>query len=379
MTGATTLPLTLVLSGGNALGAFQAGAYEVLHERGLLPQRVVAVSIGAVNAALIAGNPPEARVEALRRFWDAAAQDRLVIGSPLLSSPLFGPLVGDGRARALQSPLLGSPGVFRPRLPGALSLLPGMPGDASLFDLGPLRTTLARLVDFDRLNGGELPLTVVAVDAVTGDEVRFAAGDPGLRMEHLLASCGFIPFFPPVEIEGRLLCDGAMVANLPLEAAIGEPVAEDRLCIAIDLFDRQGGPPRTVGQSVDRQLDLLLSSQTRRTIDGLRRSHRLRRRLANLASHLPADRRNGSGPADPDLAEALAEASRAGDGATALMVVGSTAVPGDAEMRSFDFSRPVLEERWQAGRRRMEQALDRLAGMEVAPGDFAVEMVGAVP
>ncbi|WP_119462550.1 patatin-like phospholipase family protein [Rhodospirillaceae bacterium SYSU D60014] len=355
--------ITLVLSGGNALGTYQAGAYEALHQRGLQPDRIVAASIGAVNAAIVAGNPPERRVESLRQFWDGAAQD----GAAWALSPAFW---GDDRARVLQSQVLGSPGVFRPRFPGGLSLLPGMPADTSLYDLAPLRTSLERVTSLERLNSGAMRLTVVAVDLITGEEVRFDTQDAPIGLNHLLASSGFPPFFPPVEIDGRLLCDGGMVTNLPLEAALAEPSAEDHLCIAIDLFRRQGAPPKTVGQAVDRQLDLLLTSQTWKAIEKLRRVHDLRRHLRVLGQRLPAELRT-----DADVVSALAEGAKSADSSTTLLLLIHAPVPHDVEMRAFDFSRPVLTERWEAGRAEMEQALREFDRRQASPGEFVVHTV----
>ena len=360
---------TLVLSGGNALGAYQAGAYEALHGAGVRPDRIVATSIGAVNAAIIAGNPPEQRIESLRRFWDEAALD----GTWWARGMAFW---RNDRARALQSPVFGSPTIFRPRLPGALSMLPGMPGDTSLYDLAPLRATLERVIDFGRLNAAELRLTVLAVDLITGDEVRFDTGEALVGPDHLLACSGFPPFFPPVEIDGRLLCDGGMDANLPLEAALEEPSAEDRLCIAIDLFCRRGDRPRTVGQAMDRQLDLLLTSQTWKAVEALRRVHALRRHLRALGERVPAGRRT-----DADVASAMAEAAMGADGATTLLLLSHTDVPHDVEMRAFDYSRPVLTERWDAGRAEMERALRGRGPQRAGHGDFVVHAVegGAGP
>ena len=355
---------TLVLSGGSALGAYQAGACEALCGEGVRPDRIVATSIGAVNAAIIAGNPPDRRIESLRRFWNEAALDGTAWALGMA-------LWGDGRARALQSPMFGSPAIFRPRLPGGLSMLPGMPGDTSLYDLAPLRATLERMVDFGCLNAAELPLTVVAMDLVTGEEVRFDTRRAPIGPEHLLASSGFPPFFPPVEIDGRLLCDGGMGANLPLEAALEEPSAEDRLCIAIDLFRRRGDRPRTVGQAMDRQLDLLLTSQTWKAVEALRRTHALRRHLRILGDRMP----DGRG-ADADVASAMAEAAMGADGATTLLLLSHTAVSHDVEMRAFDYSRTVLTERWDAGRVDMERALRGLGARRAAPGAFVVHAVG---
>lgn len=355
--------ITLVLSGGSALGAYQAGAYAALQEHGLEPERIVASSIGACNAVIIAGNPPERRVEALRRFWGGAARNGII-------ATWTAAFLGDGRARALQSPLLGSPGVYTPRFPGAWSLLPGMPGDRSLYDLAPLRANLERCSSFARVNDGALRLTMMAVDVVTGEPVRFDTAEQTLTPDHVLASSGFLPFFPPVEIDGRLLGDGGLTANLPLEAALEPPAVDDRLCIAIDLIRRHSPPPRTVGEAVDRQLELLLGDQTRRSLAAVEAAHAARHRLRTLARRLPADLCGDAG-----IAEALAGAD-GDEGATTLLLLTHSAVPQDSEMRPFDYSRPVLEERWAAGRVEMSRALRDLGAERAESGGFLVRVAG---
>lgn len=355
--------ITLILAGGNALGAYEAGAYETLHERGLYPERFVAVSTGAINAALIAGNPLEKRVDSLRRFWAAAAQDT---AAWFLGPAYWSAAWDSNRARAMQFVLLGSSTIYHPRFPGALSMLPGMPMDTSVYDLGPLRERLKKAIDFGRLNSGETRLIVVTVDAYSGEEVRFDTIEAPLEVEHLLATCGFPPFFPPVQIDGRLLVDGGMASNLPLEAALEEQVMDNRLCIALDLFRRQNDGVQTVGQAMDRQLELLLSSQTWKALENLRQIHGLRRQLRLLGERLPTELRT-----DPALAPALAEGAKI-EGATTLLLLSHTSVPHDAELRSFDFSRPVLTERWESGRADMEQALQTLGTRRAAPGEFVV-------
>lgn len=358
-----TEQMTLILSGGNALGAYQGGAYATLHERGMTPDQIFAVSIGAINAALIAGNPPEKRLDALSSFWEAAVQE----GAAWPLGPGYSPAAwGSNRARALQSFFLGSPAVYRPRFPGALSMLPGTPPDTSLYDLAPLREHLKQAVDFDRLNGGEVRLVIVAVDAHSGEEVRFDTAEAPIGINHLLASSGFIPFLPPTQIDGRLLVDGGMASNLPLEAALEETTTDNRLCVALDLFRRRGSHLRTVGQAMDRQLELLLSTQTWRAVQNLQRVHELRRQLRLLGERIPTHLRE-----DPLLAPSLAEATNA-DGATTLLLLSHAGVPHDTEMRAFDFSRPSLSERWKLGHSDMEHALKALNSRRAGPGEFVV-------
>lgn len=360
--------MTLILSGGNALGAYQGGAYETMHERGMCPDQIFAVSTGAINAVLIAGNPPEKRLDALRGFWEAAVQEGVFWAlRPLSTRPSHWSTVwGINRARVLKSSLLGSPAIYHPRLPGALSMLPGMPTDTSLYDLAPLRESLKQAVDFERLNGGETRLVIVAVDAYSGEEVRFDTAEAPIEIDHVLASCGFIPFFPPTQVDGRLLVDGGMTSNLPLEAALEEPATDNRLCIALDLFRRRNVGFQTVGQAMDRQLELLLSTQTWRALQNLRRLHELRRQLRLLGNRIPASQRE-----DATLATALLEGEKV-ISATTLLLLSHASVAHDAEMRAFDFSRATLTERWAVGRSDMKHALDTLGSQRAAPGEFAV-------
>lgn len=352
---------TLILAGGSALGAYQGGAYETLVEQDFHPDQIFAVSTGAVNAALIAGNPPEKRVSVLRSFWNTAVQD-----GAWAFVPYWATTWDSERRRALQSLLLGSPAFYRARFPGVLAMQPGKPTETGLFVLAPLRGWLERLVDFERLNNGETRVVIVAVDANSGEEVRFDSAKITITVDHLLASSGFIPFFPPTRIDGRLVVDGGMGSNLPLEAALDDPATDDRLCIALDLFRRLAPDFRTVGQAMDRQMELLLSTQSWRALKKLRQCHELRRQIRLLAKQIPEQQRG-----DPTLASALAEGANT-ERATTLLMLSHAGVPHDTEMRAFDFSRPSLTERWDAGRSDMHHALEVLGAQRAAPGEFAV-------
>jgi len=316
----------LVFSGGNALGAYQAGAYAALHEHGVIPERVAGVSVGAVNAALVAATPPERRVEALRAFWEEAGR-----AMPDWLVPPHGPARRlHNRLSALQNRLFGNAAVFLPRLPALVGWEP------SFYDLAPLRARIERFIDFDRLNASPVGLLIGATDVVSGDEVRFDTRTTRIGAEHLLASCGFLPDFPPVEVDGRLLCDGGMSANLPLSAVLEEPLADDRLCIAVDLYSRRAEPPRTVGEAMERQLDLMLANQTRSTVAALKTAYDLRAQLH-------------------------AARGESAEGAVTLLALSYRSGPHDEPMKSFDYSRATLLDRMEAGRRDMETALARLA------------------
>lgn len=355
--------IALVLAGGSALGAYQAGAYEVMHAAGLLPRRVIGTSAGAINAAIIGGNRPEDRVAKLREMWTLAAAP-----SALLAPP-FGQLREWYHSlSALQSFLTGRPAMFVPRWPGMMSALPGMPNDICLLDHAPLERTLRRLIDFERLNGGEIEVAVCATDIETGAAVIFDTRHQRLDPAHLRASSGFMPAFPAVEIGGRLLGDGAFVDHLPLSPLFDPPPQRDLLCVAIDNFSRHGARPRSLDDAFHRLQDLMFTSHSARAIARWDAEHRLRRAIETLAERLPAEVR-----ADPALQDALAQGSAA---RIDLLWLALRPRPYDTAAKMFDYSAPMLAERWESGRVDMAEGLKRLA--EAPPGERPPFMVHEV-
>ena len=213
--------VSLVLAGGVALGMYEAGAYAALHEHPELhPEWLAGSSIGAVTAALIAGNPPGRRVGRLREFWEAT--DPFPLMSSMLGQFSTGPFrQAQNGASVLQTILFGRPSLFRPRL--ALGFQLGARDVPALFDVGPMAERLAKMVDFDLLNNGPVRLAISCTDVITGERVVFDTGH-GDRIGplHVLASCALLPLFAPVEVEGRLLADGCLGANTPLDLVLDE-------------------------------------------------------------------------------------------------------------------------------------------------------------
>lgn len=323
-------PLVLVLGGGNALGSYLAGAYETLLHRAIEPQWIVGGSIGAVMAAIIAGNAPEDRLPRLKAFWDEA-----MIRSPGLLGRGTKVRHTYNELHTITALLFGRPGLFGHRFPGMLSMLPWMPDDVALYDHTPLRQTLERLVDFDRLNRGDIRLTVGCVDLESGDEVLFDTTRDTLGPEHFLASAAITPIFPPVEIGGRLLCDPGYTNNLPLDVPFAEPMNQDFTCIAVELFSLQATRPASLDSTAERANDLIFASATRRTLKALEREYALRDRwepegpkatLLHLAYYAGSDERAG---------------------------------------KTFDYSPSSIRDRWAAGKRDMERSL---ALLDDAPG-----------
>jgi NTE family protein len=345
----------LTLSGGLALGAYQAGAYAALHESGLRPHGIAGSSIGAINGAIIAGNPPDLRVDRLRQFWDAAAHSP----PPWPQAPPGFGHASYRHAAALWTRLLGHPRLFRACFPFGSLALPGMPGGVGFYDLRPLQRTLEPLIDFDRLNAGDVRLSVSAVDIMSGNEVLFETRRQRIGAAHLAASAAFPPDFLPVEIDGRLLGDGAMASNVPLRAALDDNSGRDLLCFVIDLFDRNGGEVSSIDAALVRQYELIFANQCQREIDAQRQICELRRLIWLLGELLPAEIRRSR-----TIAPILQEGSGRAIG---LLHLTYRASAREGPMKAYDFSRVSLIERWRAGAADMARALEMAAEIVSGP------------
>lgn len=349
--------MALVLGGGGALGAFEAGAYEALHEAGILPEAVAGTSIGAFNAALIAGNPPAERVARLRAFWERLGG---WLGGGIVES-------GEGRrilnaAAATWSRLLGRPGFYSLTLPRLFFNAPGW-GQPAVYDFGPALATLEELVDFDLIARGEPRLSLNATDLERGEPVLFDNRERRLTPKHVLASAALIPDFPPQEIDGRAYCDGGFTANVPLHAVFGRPIEADTLCFAVDLFSRRAEPAWSIDGMAERRGDLTFANQTRSTIEALKAKYALLAELRAVAAELSAKRR-----------QALQQAGRLpGDASVALAVLNYSGRNEGIAQKIFDYSQHSISERWAAGRAEAAALLERLReAPEPEPGSLAV-------
>ncbi|CAN7703304.1 patatin-like phospholipase family protein [Rhizobium sp. LjRoot98] len=249
----------LCLSGGNALGAYHAGAYTALHAAGIRPKRIAGTSVGAIVAALIAGNRPEDRVARLDEFWRLAASDVAIANFVRFWD-------GSKIASSLGTLLHGRPGLFQPSLGLWWRRLSGLPSP-SLFERSGMRATLRRLVDFDYLNGGDIRLIVNATDVTTGEEQVYDTGEMEVTVDHLMASSAFPVLFQPEPVSDRLMVDGGLVANLPILPLFRDPPACPVNCLAFDLIQANGPLPKTLDDAAHRMQDLLLSNQSRRSVE----------------------------------------------------------------------------------------------------------------
>ncbi len=329
--------VALVLQGGGALGSYQAGVYETLSTSEYLPDWVAGISIGAVNAAIIAGNAPEQRVARLRQFWEritvpAAPWSALFSGAP-------GAGWGDDRQAAATSAMLfGQPGFFAPR-PAAEWLFGHMP--ASVYDTGALKSTLESLVDFDRINAREIRFSVGAVNVRTGDFLYFDNAGIAIRPEHVMASSALPPGFPAVEIDGEHYWDGGLVSNTPLQHVATSVPRRSRLVFQVDLFPAQGPVPTTLGETWERQKDIRFSSRSRTVTDALRQIHDVRHNINELLEKLPAALR----------ATREAEFLYAFGCVTTMDIVELADHTREAQghTKDYEFSRATMEARWARG------------------------------
>ena len=334
----------LVLQGGGALGSYQAGAYAELAAHDLMPDWVAGMSIGAINAAIIAGNPPERRVDRLRTFWG-------MVSSHLQAAPP----IPDGQARSAFNEtsaslvaLYGAPGFFAPRLPSPLLFPPNTRGTLSLYETTPLKETLRELIDFDLINKGHVRLSVGAVNIRTGNFKYFDNTRCEIGPKHIMASGALPPGFPPVEINGHYYWDGGLVSNTPLQHVLDKG-RQDMLIFQIDLFSARGLMPASLSDVAEREKDIRFSSRTRLNTDMYKVDQERRRALHRLLAKLPADLKD-----DPD-ARMLAQWSD--DSAVTIVHLIKRRAAYSTEFKDFEFSRASMQDHWDEGVDEVQRSL----------------------
>ncbi len=337
----------LVLQGGGALGAYQAGVFESLSAAYCEPAWVAGISIGAVNAALIAGNPPARRVQQLRAFWDLVSSG---LPAPLaVATPVRGPW---NEASALQVMLCGVPGFFTPRIPPALLQPRGTLEAISYYDTRPLQATLERLVDFDRINSGATRLSVGAVNVRTGNFVYFDSAHQRIDARHIMASGALPPGFAPVEIDGEHYWDGGLVSNTPLQYVLdqrGLPDHPHRVIFQVDLFAARGDMPATLVDVTEREKEIRFSSRTRLNTTVEMDRQVIAQAAQRLLAKLPPALRD-----DPD---ALALAGLRCERAVDVVHLIYRSKHFESQSKDYEFSRLSMHEHWAAGRADMAHTL----------------------
>jgi NTE family protein len=356
--------IALLLQGGGALGSYQAGVYEALADADLHPDWVAGISIGAINSAIIAGNPPERRVDALRTFWQLVSTSPL--GIPDLRSVELDNMQRQlvNQTRAMNILLFGAPNFFVPRMPPPTVWPPGSPDRASYYDNASLRTTLERLVDFDRINAGEMRFSVGAVDIRSGNFTYFDSKTHKIGYEHIAASGSLPPGFPATRIGDSYFWDGGLISNTPLEWVLDAQPRRDTLAFQVDLWNARGELPKDMIEVEVRHKEIIYSSRNRAATDRYKYIQKLRIALARLLEQVPEELRNGQ-----DGRLLLGEAD---DKVCNIVHLIYRARPYEGLAKDFEFSRRTMEEHWRSGYDNARQTLvhpevlqlpDRLEGV----------------
>jgi NTE family protein len=332
----------LLLQGGGALGSYQAGVYQALAEANVHPDWVAGISIGAINSALIAGNPPEKRVERLRQFWEAVCTSP--VGFPYFSSLAIPDETAHSllnQMRAFDIMLFGAPNFFTPRMPPLAPWQNTRVDAVSYYDVSPLKATLERLVDFDRINAGGTRLTVGAVNVQTGNFVYFDTATDRITPAHIIASGSLPPGFPATEINGEYYWDGGLVSNTPLQWVLDSRPRRDTLAFQVDLWNARGELPRNLLDADVRAKEIRFSSRTRAGIDLYKYTQKRRVAFANLLERLPQELR--------ELPEVVMLAAEANKKVCNIVHLIYRAKKYEGSAKDYEFSRRTMEEHWHAG------------------------------
>jgi NTE family protein len=327
----------LVLQGGGALGAYQAGVYQALHEAGLEPDWVVGVSIGAINSAIIAGNPPERRLERLEQFWNTVTSRDPVTYWP----------DGDANRKfrnqlsATNAMLFGQPGFFKPNTVNGWLAQRGSRMATALYDTSPLHKTLDELVDFEMINNGQTRFAVGAVNVASANFAYFDNANIDIGPEHVMASGALPPALPMVRIGKHYYWDGGLVSNTPLQHLLDNCGSQNMLVFQVDLFSASGDIPRDMPEVLSRQKDIQYSSRTRTTTSHFLETHRLKQALYEALSMIPEDKLS-----DEQRAK-KAELARLPEINIMQLIYKQKAWEGDA--KDYEFSRLSMKDHWRSG------------------------------
>jgi NTE family protein len=338
--------VALVLQGGGALGAYQAGVYQALHEANIGVDWLCGTSIGAINGAIIAGNPPEKRVDRLRDFWETVTTPPMRLPNIPWFTEL--PWNGNGHARywtnrisAFTTMLHGAPGFFSPRPLPPLHSSAATPNDVSYYDITPLKETLARLVDFELINDDSMRFTVLATNVRSGARASFENREQKITSDHILASASLPPSFPPTEIDGEYFWDGGVISNSPMQFVIDNRGRHTALVFQVDLWDENGEVPLDIPSANLRAMEIHSASRINITLEQYQRIQRFRMALRRFLDELPEQCQN-----DPDV-QFLSEQAR-GKVAT-IVQLKYQSKKFETAGKMFEFSRLAMEEHWQTG------------------------------
>lgn len=344
----------LIFQGGGALGAYQAGVYQQLQQHGIAVDWVVGTSIGAINAALIAGNPPLVRQARIREFWDSLIQ------KPGYGEQIWAQFLPAYReAWNIMRPMMnGVEGFFKPRLGRHWDINAKVPlAENGFYDTAPLKATLEKYIDFDYLNQGQIRLSVCAVDLDSGQSKVFDSTQDTICAEHIMASGALPPGFPPIKIGGRMYWDGGIYSNSPLEVFLADGENHDALCFMVDLWDPSEARPDSLAQALGRYKSIQYASRSSEQLEMRRKMRDLQRAIRVLGETLTSAQRE-------DMQHLL----KLGCNHTINVVhMVMKAEPSDHYFRDVDFSAETMQRRWQSGLADASRALEHRAWLRPLP------------
>ena len=335
--------IVLVLQGGGALGAYQAGVYEALHEAGVEPDWVIGTSIGAIHAGIIAGNPVEKRLAGIKTFWKRVETEF----HPMLTS--IGSMMGQNIPQ-MMTMMNGIANFCKPN-PSAMTSSKLTPDAAAFYSTEPLKTTLGDLIDFSQVEKNAPRLTVGAANLRTSEMRYFDSRGMKLDLRHVMASGALPPAFPAIRIDDDYYWDGGVLSNTPCEVIFDDNPRRNSIVISVDIWDPAGAEPATMGDVVTRQQEVQFSSRLVSHIKRQQQIHHMRHIISDLASRLPEEERRS--PAVRPLA--------AWGCVTYMHFVQLVAprIEGEDAMKGIDFSAAGIRARWSAGLRDMRKVLAR--------------------
>lgn len=351
--------ITLVLQGGGALGAYQGGVYQALHERGIEPDWVIGTSIGAVNASLIAGNKPEDRLPALKEFWKGIEQN----GTPTPLDALSAAFAANPFASpdTLSAVFAGIPGFFEPNLSTFLSGPQARLGvdNAAYYSTAPLRKTLLDLIDPELLNKQAPRLTVGAANVRLGMMAYFDSRDMTLGVEHILASGALPPAFPAVEASGDYYWDGGVLSNTPIEAVFDDRNRKSGVVFSVEVWHREGPYPESIFDVLKREKDIQYASRLENQTMRQMQIHKLRHIITELSAHLPEGKREDATVKKLCSYGCLTRMH--------VVLLQAPVLENETYLKDIDFSAKGIRTRWDAGYENTIRALDKAPWRE--PGD----------
>lgn len=362
--------IALVCQGGGALGAYQAGAFRAIHERGYHPNYFAGVSIGAINCAIIAGNPPSKQIDRLTEFWETITPN--LWADFMVDYNEYEPAHHlHNQLGALHSVFFGLEGFFKPRPFPPNLFTQSTPDSLSYYDTSHLRNTLERLVDFDRINNKKVTLCLGAVNVASGEMIFFNNQIDTITPDHVLASCALPPGFPAVKIGDDYYWDGGIYANTPFMTVLEALPEENTLCFMIDCFSLKGQIPQTMDQIEERQKDIRYASHSRRLTNVYASRQNLQAAIHYLGTKLSPDAKK-----DPKVAEVLGLGH---EKRMSVVHIIYKATPFAHSFKDYNFIRSAINLRYATGYENAIAVLNKPTWLKKTDKDLSVTIYGVNP